>query len=381
MTPRNDIAIYSPFAFIYYEDRATHADRVPHGGGGAELQTTMLARALARHGLRVAHVVYRREYPAEVSQPGLELVEREPWAGRRGLRGKVAEAMRVWRALREADARLYVFRGGGAHLIAGAVFCVLHRRLLVLSTSNDLDFVFDRPDRSRWGQALYRAALRRSRSVIVQTAQQAELARESLRARTDVRVISSFAEQPEGSGPRAEPDAFLWAARVVAYKLPLCYVELARAVPEARFRMVAPWTSDTPRELLEQVQEAAAETPNLEFMPHQWRQEVLKLIDRSTAVVVTSRSEGMPNVFLEAWARGIPVVSLYFDPDGRIAGEGLGLFADGSWEAFVAAVRRLWSDPELRRQIGERARRYAAREHSPEVVGERWTAALREALD
>ena len=142
---------------------------------------------------------------------------------------------------------------------------------------------------------------------------------------------------------------------MVEYKQPLRYVELARTVPEARFRMVAPWTSDTPGALLEQVTKAAGETPNLEFMPHQWRQEVLKLIGRSTAVVVTSRHEGMPNVFLEAWARGIPVVSLHFDPDGRIAGEGLGLFADGSWEDFVAAVRRLWTDPELRRQIGERA--------------------------
>jgi glycosyltransferase involved in cell wall biosynthesis len=103
-------------------------------------------------------------------------------------------------------------------------------------------------------------------------------------------------------------------------------------------------------------------------------------MERSTAVVVTSEHEGMPNVFLEAWARGIPVISLHFDPDGRIAGEGLGLIADGSWEEFVAAVRRLWTDPELRRQIGERARRYVAREHSPEAVGKRWAAALREAL-
>jgi glycosyltransferase involved in cell wall biosynthesis len=380
--PRNDIAIYSPFAFIYYEDRATHADRVPHGGGGAELQTTLLARALAQRGLRVAHIVYRREHPAEVSQPGLELVEREPWAGRRGLRGKVAEAIRVWRALKEAHARLYVFRGGGAHLIVGAAFCALHRRRLVLSTSNDLDFIFDRPDRSRWGQALYRAALRRSRLVVVQTAQQARLARDGLGSGTEVRVIPSFAEQPGDpeTRPEPEPEAFLWAARVVEYKLPLRYVELARAVPEARFRMVAPWTSDTPKELLEEVTEAAGETPNLEFMPHQWRQAVLRLMERSTAVVVTSEHEGMPNVFLEAWARGIPVISLHFDPDGRIAGEGLGLIADGSWEEFVAAVRRLWTDPELRRQIGERARRYVAREHSPEAVGKRWAAALREAL-
>lgn len=378
MATRTDIAIYAPFAFIYYEDRAVHADRVPHGGGGAELQTTLLAEALAGRGFRVAHIIYPRERPAEVRVPSLRVVERKAWAGRRGLLGKLSEVRRVWRSLVDADARLYVFRGGGAHLMVGAAFCLIHRRRLVMSASSDLDFMFDRPDRSRWGQALYRAALRHSQFVVVQTTQQQELARRGLGDRARVEVIPSFAQAPSGSPTPPEPDAFLWAARVVEYKLPMRYVELARALPEARFRMVAPWTSDTPRPLFEELTEAAGETPNLELLPHQWRQKVLELMTRSTAVVVTSRHEGMPNVFLEAWAMGIPVISLNFDPDGRIAGEGLGLFADGSWEEFVAAAKRLWTDAELREQIGERARRYVAELHSPDAVGERWAAALRD---
>jgi glycosyltransferase involved in cell wall biosynthesis len=377
LAPRNDIAIYAPFAFIYYEDRALHGDRVPHGGGGAEMQTTLLAEALARNGFRVAHVVYQLEQPAEVTVPSLQVVERKPWAGRRGLLGKLSEARRVWRSLAAANARLYVFRGGGAYLMVGAAFCLVHRRRLVMSASSDLDFMFDRPDRSRWGQALYRAGLRRAQFVVVQTAQQQELARRGLGPRARVEVIPSFAEPTDGPPPESEPDAFLWAARVVEYKLPMRYVDLARALPDARFRMVAPWTSDTPRDLFDEVTRAAGETPNLELLPHQWRQNVLEMMARSTAVVVTSSHEGMPNVFLEAWGRGVPVLSLNFDPDGRIVGEGLGLFAGGSWEEFVAGARRLWADPELRDQIGERARAYVARVHSPEAVGGRWAAALR----
>jgi glycosyltransferase involved in cell wall biosynthesis len=144
--------------------------------------------------------------------------------------------------------------------------------------------------------------------------------------------------------------------------------------------MVARWTSDTPEALVEQLTDAADETPNLELLPPQWREKVLELMGRSAALVVTSRYEGMPNVFLEAWAAGIPVISLHFDPDQRIADEGLGLFADGSWDEFVAAARKLWTNPELRRQLGDRGREYVARVHSPEAVGERWAAALREAL-
>ena len=142
--------------------------------------------------------------------PSLELIERKPWAGRRGLPGKLSEALRVWRSLTDADARLYVFRGGGAHLMIGAAFCLLHRRRLVVSASNDLDFIFDRPDRSRWGQALYRAALRRCPSVVVQTTQQLELARRGLGAGARVDLIPSFAELGStcldpGAGARGVP--------------------------------------------------------------------------------------------------------------------------------------------------------------------------------
>ena len=380
MAPRNDIAIHAPFAFPFYEDRAAYGERAPRGGGGAELQTRLLAEALARSGLRVAHIIYRREHPTEAPVPSLQLIERKPpWEGRRGLPGKVSEAVRVWRSLAGADARLYVFRGGGAHLMIGAAFCALRRRRLVFSASNDFDFI-RRTDRGRFGQAVYRAALRRARCVVVQTNQQLELASRTLGNVARVKLIPSFAELGNTSTPALEPEAFLWAARLVPYKQPLRYVELARAIPEARFRMIAPRTIETTDTLSQQLTEAAAELPNLELLLNQWRETVLETIARSVAVVVTSRTEGMPNVFLEAWSQGVPVISLHFDPDGKISSKGLGVFADGSWARFVEAARTLWREPRLRRDIGDRARAYVAAEHSLEAVGRRWAETLRDAL-
>jgi glycosyltransferase involved in cell wall biosynthesis len=377
LAPRNDIAIYAPFAFAYYED-PIQGGGAPHGGGGGELQTTLLARELARRGLRVAHILHPIKRPASPAPP-VEIVQRMPDVPRRDPIGKLVEALRMWRGLAAADARLYLFRGGGAQLMIGACFCLLRRRRLVLSASNDLDFV-RRTDRGRLGQAVYRVALRRARCVVVQTRQQLELARRELADGARVELISSFAEPADGLPRATEPEAFLWVGRLVDYKLPLRYVELARAIPEARFRMITPTTLETPDVLSKQLAEAADELPNLELLPRQWRETVLELVSRSTAVVVTSRYEGMPNVFLEAWARGAPVISLHFDPDGKIANEGLGLFAAGSWREFVEGARSLWRDPQLRREIGARARDYVAREHSPGAVGDRWAEALRNAL-
>ena len=187
------------------------------------------------------------------------------FARRRGLRGRAAEALGIWRALAAADARVYIFRtglsGGITAFTIGAAFCLLRRRQLVLSASNDLDFVFDRDDRPRRTEVVYRLVLRSTRRVVVQTESQVELARRAPGDGDRITLIPSFAELPESAPSSPEPDAFLWASRVVDYKLPLRYVELARALPEAKFRMVVAQTGETPAELMATVKGAAAELP------------------------------------------------------------------------------------------------------------------------
>jgi glycosyltransferase involved in cell wall biosynthesis len=380
----NDVAIYSPFAFSFYEDPASPGYRDAKGGGGAELQTTLLARTLAREGLRVAHIVYPIEAIGPQPLPTLEVVQRPPRAPRRDALGKLGETVGVWRALAAADARLYVFRtglsGGIAAFVVGALFCMLRRRRLVLAASNDLDFIFGRADRSRLTEVLYRLALSRTRRIVVQSEQQLELACSALGNGDRISLIHSFAEPSEDGVPPPKAEAFLWVGRLVDYKLPLRYVDLARALPEARFVMVAPSTGETTPELERKVRAAAAGVPNLEVLSQVPRERALELINRSIAVVGTSEHEGMPNVFLEAWARGVPVISLHFDPDGSIGREAMGICTKGSWEGFVEGARRLERDRGLREALGANGRRYVERVHSPTAVGARWLALLRAEL-
>jgi glycosyltransferase involved in cell wall biosynthesis len=390
LSSRNDIAIYSPFASPLYEDGASRPAERRGKAGGAELQATFLARQLARRGLRVAHIVYPLRAAASRELPSLEVVERRP---RRVTRRrsrivlafvKLVDAARIWSALKAADARLYLFRTGLSGSIAGfatgALFCLLHRRRLAFAASNDLDFIFNRDDRPRLIEVLYRLGLRQARCVVVQTRRQEELAARALDS-SKLASIPSFAEPAAARDCSADHEAFLWAGRLVAYKLPIRYLELARSVPEARFRMILAETGETREGLAAEFNEAAAQVLNLQLEPRQSRERVLELIGRSVAVVVTSRHEGMPNLFLEAWARGVPVLSLHFDPDGRIAEEGLGICAAGSWPRFVSAARQLWSDDALRRDLGERGRDYVRRVHSLDVVADRWDRVLRGMLD
>lgn len=377
--PSSDVAIYSPSAAVVYEQWANPG--TPRGEdrsvpGGAAVQAALLARALSALGTRVAHVVYPLELPSAEGANGVKLVERRQPRRAGPIKSALAELRAVWDSLKAADASAYVFRGSSGKLAVGALFCLVHRRRLIFSAANDLDFEFDRPDRSRTHLAILRWSLRHADAAVLQTGHQARLAADAGCAFPRAAVIPSFAQVVQA--PARKPEAFLWIGRVVDYKRPLPYIRLAEALPDLTFWMVLMETTETEPSMAREVHEAARALPNLELIPPQPRDGILDLMTRAHAIVSTSLFEGMPNVFLEAWARGIPVLSLDFDPDGKIETRSLGVAAEGRWDDFVGgAVKINEATEESRIALAQRTRRYIEETHSPEAVARTW----REVLD
>jgi glycosyltransferase involved in cell wall biosynthesis len=348
--PRHDVAIYAPWASTYYD-----AAR-PVSGGGAERQTFLLAQALARRGLRVAHVVHPVDEPLLDTDAPVTLVETS------------SPRRQLWRALDAADAAAVVLRGANGRLGAAAGWTRRHRRRLVFAAANNSDFTLEtlgsRLDPRR---VMYVAGLRLADRLVVQTDEQARLARERFpRAAAPAQINSFVAPSPAADQPG---EAFLWVSRLVDYKRPLLYAQLAEAIPEARFWMI-PSLSEAPAEdeMLAELERRSRDLPNLELLPPRSHDELQELIGRAVAMVNTSEFEGVPNTWLEGWARGVPALSLSFDPDRRIATHGLGVAAEGSWDAFVAGTRRLWEQRADRAGLGPTVRAYVADAHGERVA-------------
>ncbi len=88
---------------------------------------------------------------------------------------------------------------------------------------------------------------------------------------------------------------------------------------------------------------------------------------REAAVcVLTSEYEGTPNVLLEAMASGLPVVAANVGGVPQIVQDGQTGFLLESWDidGFVAALARLARSPELRTEMGRRARAFVEENHS-----------------
>jgi glycosyltransferase involved in cell wall biosynthesis len=226
---------------------------------------------------------------------------------------------------------------------------------------------------SRKRHALYRLGIGLADAIVVQTDEQVALCRE--RFSKEPLLIRSISEP---TAPAQRPgDTFVWIGRADPSKRPLDFVSLARELPDARFHMVMAREGLGASGVCRDVDAAAADVPNLKLSGGLTRAEVGKVIDRAVALVSTSESEGMPNVFLEAWTRGVPVLALHHDPDGVIERERIGASAHGSMQRLVDDAREMWRTRADQRAISQRCRDYVEQNHSPAVIGAQWLNVLR----
>jgi glycosyltransferase involved in cell wall biosynthesis len=102
-----------------------------------------------------------------------------------------------------------------------------------------------------------------------------------------------------------------------------------------------------------------------------FRHNVMAFMRRFTLLAITSRSEGLPNVLLEAMAVGCPVVATRVGGIPEIVENGRnGLLVEtGNVAQFVAAVEQLLTDKELAHQIGAAGQRLIQKKYHPDLVG------------
>ncbi len=339
--------------------------------GGAETQIWLLARGLARRGYSTCVIVTDTPAGLPASVEGVDVVIRPRWEAGGGLRGRVTELLTIWGTLAPLRAGIVVQRAAGFSTgLVGAVTRA-RRRTFVYSSAHMLDFEFERLATTRRELRLFNLGMRLANLIIVQTHEQAARCEAKFGRRAV--VIRSIAEPAREMNRSA--DAFLWIGRLVDYKRPEAFLALARALPEARFEMIGAGSGGDPQ-LEQTVKREARDLPNLRLLETRPRAELLHLYEHAVAVVNTADWEGMPNTFLEGWARGVPALALAHDPDGLITSEGLGAFAAGSPERLVHFARELWASRNDRPNLARRCTEYVAREHEGEQVVGRWIEAL-----
>lgn len=372
-----DVVFYLPTTSKVLVDRPG----VPPSGG-AETQISILMRRLAANGHAVALVSFELPGGLPATVEGIDIFIRRPYAGRLGrqinrlkrIHGLLTETFTVFSVGLLFPARTVVQRTASVNTGLLSLGCRLSGRRFVWSSANDFDFEFENFSKSQAQLRVYRWGVRSATAIVVQTSLQADLCRRVF-AR-DPFVIMSLAEPATQAGQPSTPGPILWIGRAIEYKDPLRFVSIAKENPDLHFAMIAVPEDGEAKHLFDEVESACAKAGNIDFHGPLNRSEVLEMTAGATAIANTSTFEGMPNVFLEGWARGVPAVSLNVDPDGVIERFGLGTIAHGNNEAFAQGARSLADNPDLRARIGSQCTEYVKSSHSPAVIAGRWEEVL-----
>ena len=117
-------------------------------------------------------------------------------------------------------------------------------------------------------------------------------------------------------------------------------------------------------------QNADKRLANFRFLGPVTFEESNRLISQAFVVVNCSKQgrEGLPNVFIQSWLRGVPVLSLNTNPDGVLDGETYGICANGDFERMCSELRRLLNNPEKKNILGCNTYKYAKKIYSIENV-------------
>jgi glycosyltransferase involved in cell wall biosynthesis len=351
--------------------------RIPLAGG-AELQQSILARALARAGYRVSMICMDFGQPQDALIDGIRVRKaHRPNAGLPGMRFLWPRLATMWRAMRAVDADVYYQRCSDMLTAVVAEFCRRHGKRSVFASASDLDFVpGGQPIRYRRDRWLFERGLQRVDCIVVQNIAQERACRANYGL--DAVHIPSCYDPPAGRAAAAEGDIVLWVASMRAqdFKRPELFLELARRLPKRRFVMIGGPGGTGSSAAFEKTRKEAAGLPNVQFTGFLPLERVESYFDRARVLVNTSSYEGMPNTFLQAWARGVPSVA-FFDAGARLNGEPVyPLVAD--IEAAGAQIERLFDDELYWQRISARCRQYFERTHSTPTVLARYEALLHE---
>lgn len=339
--------------------------------GGGELQISLLAKALTSIGHEVVVIDLDIE-EGFVTDDGIKVYPVKDYNG----------GMKMFRTLTHRLPALY---STFVEIKADVYYCRIreYRHIIVymaarrvkakfiLSLASDLDIL---SIRKRWqhfyssnvkdlwgifngivGEFVYPFLLRKADLVLVQHEGQKEiLSRKGITTRVFYNLIDAnglkWIKQSDSS-----PD-FIYVGSLDKRKGFEDFVEIVKRTPMYRYKVIGRVRDETGNKLYRQL----GDFDNVQLMGKLSHSDTMNEISRSKALISTSPMEGFPNIFIEAWGCGVPVLSLYVDPGEVIKNEGLGFVAGGSIERMIEKMTTLSRSEEFSRK----ARSYVKARHA-----------------
>lgn len=337
--------------------------------GGGELQIALLAKALARGGHEVVVIDYQVNEDF-ITVDGIKVFKIKGWNnGIRIFRFFTHRLPQLYKSLKAQKADVYYSRiRDFKHIF---VFWAARKvgAKFILSMASDLDAMnfFMRlkyqhlvSTGNLWSisnglliEIVYPFLLRKANLILVQhEGQKKILAKKHIKSL----VFSNLIDLSESVLKATNSsDHFVYVGSLDKRKGFAEFFKLIEATPNYAYKVVGQPRDKTGSLYYEKLKSFE----NVTLLGRLSNAETMSQIANSKALISTSPMEGFPNIFIEAWACGIPVLSLYVDPDDTINRERLGIIAHGNPDKLIQALACNNNTSEF----AKRAQAYVERNH------------------
>lgn len=222
-------------------------------------------------------------------------------------------------------------------------------------------------------ELLGRYGIRHANLLIAQTKIQADLLLQNFGLSSV--VIPNGHPVPNLPFVKDQDPLIAWVANIKPWKQPEVFIELADRLRDTNAQFVMAGKSSS-KEFHSAFIDEVSKRCNLRYLGQLSLASVNELLERASIFVNTSLPrEGFPNTFIQAWLRQTPVVALNVDPDNINTENGIG-YMSGSVDQLERDLRTLITEPAFARDMGARARNYAAQHFDSEVVGQQYLSAF-----
>ena len=339
-------------------------------GGGAELQIALMAKTLAALGHEV--VVVDLDITEEfITGEGVRVCPVEGYnKGIKMLRTLTHRLPGLYSTFVGIKADIYYCRIREYRHIIVYMAARKVKAKFILGLASDLDILsigkrwrhfYSSNVKDLWGvfngiigEMVYPFILRNADCVLVQhEGQKATLRKKNIESVVFPNVIDISAIEPV-----LEPEKkdFVYVGSLDRRKGFVDFFKLVQCSQSLSFKVIGSPRDKTGSHLYEKLRGL----DNVTLTGRLSHENTIRQISNSKALISTSPMEGFPNIFIEAWACGVPVLSLYVDPGGVIEKEGLGEIVNGN----IGRLLTIMNAFSCINGFADRAKSYVQRYHA-----------------
>jgi glycosyltransferase involved in cell wall biosynthesis len=360
MTHTNqNLCFVSPYADVYFDSTVSDPP------GGAERQQYLLANQFKEKGYDVSFIVFENNGKNHTeSIGGIDVWKTIPRS--RSVKSAPQIFWSLFKSIRKIDADVYYVRGNPKLCVLVSLICKLTSNEYIYHIANDADI--DERRNEKYSPVLnfaFHQSMSAASQILTQKDTQQKILENQHGLQSD--VLPNIYSLPDYSElvSYSDRDHLLWIGRLDRHqKRPELYISLIDELEGTKGIMIGTTNNE---KYMAEIKRKVSKVEGLTHIPFVPPDEIYEYYQNSYGLVNTSRYEGFPNTFIEAWRFETPVITFNSVLNGLIERKGMGVCLDDVTPPAEEIQMYLNNHQEMRR-IGQNGRKYVKRNHSIEKV-------------